>query len=115
MRAEVEAQEGGCSWLDMDFIRCVQAPSVERARPRIRGSWLGVRSCVLVRSAHGRDRLISRVAGQKRLGLPPVSVAVGHHDVEAPVTAFFLWLDEVESAEIEKVAFDESNFFLCHD
>src|ERR1019366_1714067 len=75
---------------------------------------LGVRSFVLVRTAHGGDSLIGRVVGQKRLGLPPVSVAVRHHDVEAPVTTFFLRLDEVESAEIEKIFFDESDFILRH-
>src|ERR1035438_239038 len=69
---------------------------------------------ILVRSAHGRDRLVRRVAGKQRLGLPPVGVTVGHHDVKAPVTAFFFRFDKVESAEIEKVAFDEANFFFRH-
>jgi hypothetical protein len=48
------------------------------------------------------------------LGLAPICVALGDHDVEYPLATLFLGFDEAQGAEVEEVTLDETNFVFAH-
>src|SRR5208282_5233293 len=46
------------------------------------------------------------------LRLAPITVAVGHHHVEAPVPAFLLGFDQTERVQVEQVVLDETDLIF---
>jgi hypothetical protein len=48
------------------------------------------------------------------LVLPPSAVALGNHDVENPLVAFFFGFDQTQSPEVEEITLNEMDLLFAH-